>query len=216
MNAIPPAAVVDVIGDSHVGDVARGEGLAPWLMQQFRANGWVPGRIVSKPGWSTAKYVREGNVTGIVRRAQPAAVVLIVLGTNDAGYSAAQYMADVRELGRQAGSAGAHVIWWGPPAVIRSAIAVGVSQAADLQRQALQGTGIDWIDLRPPTPAGEFRDEVHLTPHGYSVLASSAVEAMKGGASNITKYVLLGLGLAILAALLWPPSAAPPPQPTVA
>ena len=156
------------IGDSHL------EAMLPCIRDLSAARG-IGGSIYARSGWSSHKWLTDGDAAGLVASHQPD-VVVYVLGTNDDPVSP-QAVA-----GLVAAAGGRPVVWFGPfrdntkDAALHSVLGDRFVSGAALAK-----------DL--PFPAGN----VHLTAAGYKALAPRLVDAAAThGQTKILPVLIIG------------------------
>lgn len=168
------------IGDSHL------EAMHSQIRDLSAARG-AGGLLSYRRGWSSGRWLRDGDVPALVARAQPD-VVAFLLGTNDDPPNADA----VRGLAQTARNA--RVVWFGPfhsPA------------HDDLFRSVLDGAFVSGAALAKDLPF-QSGGNVHLTAAGYAALAPRLVEMMlpqqswKVGLAVVGGCVLAALGLVAL------------------
>lgn len=130
----------------------------PLLSASLRAAGHTVVLSLAKPGWSEARYVKDG-VAAKLRAASPDAVVFALGGNNRE--SGAAYSATVRALL----STPARVIWIGPAVATKEPFARYHASTAALQAAMLPPLGVTWIDSAPYTRDGHRADGVHFTSY---------------------------------------------------
>ena len=145
-------ARVALVGDSHA------QVLWPALTASLRAAGHTVVLSLAKPGWSEARYVKDG-IAAKIRAASPDAVVFGLGGNNRE--SGAAYSATVRALL----STPARVIWIGPAVATKEPFARYHAATAALQAAVLPPLGVTWIDSAPYTRDGHRADGVHFTSY---------------------------------------------------
>jgi lysophospholipase L1-like esterase len=160
------------IGDSLT------DGMRPGLRAESATRG-IGGSISAAVGWSTARWLREGDPAGLVRRAGPD-VVIAVLGTNDEAFDEAATRALVAAAG------GRRVLWIGP----------FHTTARDADYRRVLG-GANFI-AGAPLAVGLTRsqDGLHFTVEGYKVLANRCVTAVLARLRRSRWYVVAGGALA--------------------
>ncbi|HJL18993.1 MAG TPA: SGNH/GDSL hydrolase family protein [Sandaracinaceae bacterium LLY-WYZ-13_1] len=159
---------VFIVGDSHV------QMLGPMLTNRLEEAGVRVLGHEARPGWSTLRYQRRGDLREVLEAAGRPEVVVVSLGGNDIPASAEAYEAQLRWVVTQARAAGArHIVWLGPATSDASrgerARVVGArhERNADWQRALLPRLGVTWVDSRPMTRRHHGRDGVHFTRAGY-------------------------------------------------
>lgn len=161
-----------VIGDSQA------EGLLPWL----RRSGFATAGSSAHRGWSSTRLIELVNSEG-----EP---VVFVAGGNDtpnAGYPA-------RVLGI-ASRLPAGSVWVGPVAARVAPDATVHEQVAELQREALESTGVRWVDARPLTRDLANATNVHLTRANYERFAKRLEARIRGRNQGGIPGLLLGVAL---------------------
>lgn len=163
-----------IVGDSHV------QMLGPMLARRLERDGFVVEGWESRPGWSTARYRRCGDLGRLLVAHGRPEIVVVSLGGNDIVSSRRRYRRELVWVVEQARAAGAaQVVWLGPATsdgdASSRAAATGArhERNAELQRQILPDLGVKWVDSRPLTRANHRRDGVHFTRAGYSSWATA-------------------------------------------
>lgn len=184
---------VFIVGDSHV------RMLGPMLRDQLEDDGLRVLGYESRPGWSTARYQRAGDLRDVLLANGRPEVVVVSLGGNDFVGSRESYREQLAWIVSEARAAGAReVIWIGPATsdatVSERAARTGArhERNAELQRELLPELGARWVDSRPVTVAHHGRDGVHFTREGYAGWAGSVrpeVERVVGRVSRGTEPV---------------------------
>ncbi len=158
------------VGDSHL-EAMRSR------IRDLSVERGLGGLVSFRRGWSSARWLREGDVSALIARADPA-IVVYVLGTNDDPISPTA-IAGLRDL---ATAAGARVLWFGPfhttahdaafRAVLGPAYVSGAEMAAGLRFHA---------------------GNVHLVSDDYPVLAARLVDrAVEHPRSTMLGLAVLG------------------------
>ncbi len=170
----PPS--VFIVGDSHV------QMLGPTLGRRLEAAGVEVAGYEARPGWSTARYQRSGDLQDVLERAGRPEIVVVSLGGNDFVGSAETYYAQLAWVVDRARAAGAQqIVWLGPATSDEAAgaraaeVALRHEHNAELQAELLPALGVTWIDSRPMTEADHRRDGVHFTRAGYVRWAQGAL-----------------------------------------
>ncbi len=160
---------VMVVGDSHI------ERLGPMIDRAVEREGYQSLGHLARRGWSTARYVRQGDLRERLTENGTPDIVVISLGGNDRPRSQERYRRQLAWIVEQVREAGARrVIWLGPAAsdLARSdrAQMVGTwhEHNADWQSEILPQLGVEWIDSRPLTQRGHGRDGIHFTARAYA------------------------------------------------
>lgn len=165
------------IGDSHLEAMHS-------RIRDLSIDRGVGGLVSYRRGWSSTRWLRDGNVPSLIARAQPDLVVY-VLGTNDDPVSA-NAISGLRDL---AVSAGARVLWFGPfrtsahDAEFRTVLGDSFVSGAEMAR-----------GLRFPP------GNVHLVSDDYPVLAARLVAHVER-APRTTTLGLVVLGGTVLATI---------------
>ena len=103
---LPAAARVVVLGDSHV------ERLGPMLERAVRQNGHQSVDSLARRGWSTRRYLREGDLDRqLAARGRPN-LALVSLGGNDRTRSDEVYAEQLGAIVRELRDAGVERIVW--------------------------------------------------------------------------------------------------------
>lgn len=159
---------VVVVGDSHV------ERLGPMIARRAEAAGLESAGWLSRRGWSTRRYVREGDLAARLEEAGRPEIVVVSLGGNDRPRDLERYRRDLSWIVAQVRAAGGErILWLGPAASDASrgprAEATGRwhERNAELQAELVPALGVTWIDSRPATHEGHGRDGIHFTGRGY-------------------------------------------------
>jgi len=178
LASTPEAPGVFVVGDSHI------ERLGPMIDRAVADEGYTSLGHLARRGWSTGRYVREGDLVERLTEHGRPDIVVISLGGNDRCRNDARYreqlewvVARVREAGAQ------RIVWLGPASsdMERSERAAFVGEwherNADRQADILPGLGVEWIDSRPMTREGHGMDGIHFTYGAYTAWCRGALEA---------------------------------------
>ena len=159
---------VFIVGDSHV------QMLGPMLSRELTDEGYRVLGYESRPGWSTAAYVRRGDLREVLERAGRPEVVVVSLGGNDFVGREDRYREQLAWVVEQARAAGAvEILWVGPATSDRDASELADATGArhehnaELQRGLLPELGARWVDSRPCTHDDHGRDGIHFTRDGY-------------------------------------------------
>jgi lysophospholipase L1-like esterase len=154
------------IGDSIL------EGMAPNLPDAYRESGWaVDVRAESHSGWSTARWLREGDIARLVAEFNPF-IVVVALGTNDEGEerNPDRYAANIQAMVDLIGSVnGAATIWIG------AFTGPGIAARYRVIESVLGDLSIDGSMLMPGV---SMASEIHPNAEGYKLLARRAVQAV--------------------------------------
>jgi len=128
-------------------------------------------RIEAVEGWSTARWLRDGNVPGLIAEFDPFLVV-IALGTNDEGEESApeRYAANIRRLSEQAAANGAGVLWIG------AWTGTGIHERFRIIESVMEDLAIDGSKLMPGV---SMSNEIHPDADGYALLARRAVQSTR-------------------------------------
>jgi lysophospholipase L1-like esterase len=183
-----------LIGDSIL------EGMAPYLAELLAAA--YPSdafRVLAFSGWSTRRWLREGDLAAVVRDWRPGLVV-IMLGTNDEGEErSASYASSVRDLAAQATSLGAELYW------IAAWSGTGTAARYRIIRRILE-TAVDGTGLMRGV---EMSGEIHPSSRGYRLLALHTAEAIvrlvegtRSAPGTVLAPLAIGATLAVLALIL--------------
>ena len=183
-EARPAAARVFIVGDSHV------QMLGPLLTRQLRSDGFDVIGYEARPGWSSLRYQRAGDLAELLEANGSPEVVVVSLGGNDIPASRERYRAHLEWVVSQARAAGAQkIVWLGPAtsdtdASERAAV-VGArhEQNAEWQAELLPTLGVRWIDSRPCTNAHHGRDGIHFTRTGYDCWTHGVLPHVEATAS---------------------------------
>lgn len=162
-----------IVGDSH------SQVLGPLLAARLRSRGARVVDVVANPGWSTARYLSEGNVASKAARAG-ADVVIIELGGNDWPRSLEAYAGQLGELVRRVQRTGARVIWLGPATATKEPWKANHRKVASWQSSVLPQMGVEWIDSIRHTYGGHRADGVHFTRTGYAAWADGIIDELSG------------------------------------
>lgn len=163
-----PAPRVFIVGDSHV------QMIGPLLSRQLREDGFEVAGYEARPGWSSLRYQRAGDLQQVLEDAGRPEVVVVSLGGNDIPAGPESYAAQLEWVVSQARAAGAQrIVWLGPATsdseVSRRAEVVGARHQANaqLQSEILPALGVTWVDSRPCTCDHHGHDGIHFTRAGY-------------------------------------------------
>lgn len=163
------------VGDSHL------EAMRSQIRDLTAARG-IGGMLSYRRGWSSARWLREGDVPGLIARAQPN-VVAYVLGTNDDPTNADALRGLVQA------ARGLRAVWIGPFSTDRH----DAEFRAALGSVFVSGSG---LARGLPFQSG---GNVHLTVEGYRQLAPRLVAAVAGSRSKwVGVAVVAGATLAAL------------------
>ena len=187
------------IGDSIL------EGMAPHVYRILDdgRHGSGEARIDARSGWSTRRWLNEGELRAIVAAFRPSTAV-VALGTNDEGEEAnpTSYAERVVRLRDQAAELGAQVIWVTGFSGSGLERRLRIVQGALGARATIDGAGL--------MPGVSMSGEIHPSEAGYRVLSFRFVTAVfdrigseKPRASSPVVPVLLGAGLAAAALAAW-------------
>ena len=158
-------------------------------------------KMESRSGWSTRRWLREGDVLSIIKEFKPTTVV-IALGTNDEGEqdNQAGYKDVVRRLAGIAGRDGAQVLW------IAAFTGTGIQERFKLVREVVGANAIDGSSLMSGV---SMANAIHPNQAGYETLAMRVVEQViqfestkSEGGSTVTA-LLIGLALGFGGMFLW-------------
>jgi hypothetical protein len=194
-------ARVALIGESHE------QILWPLLASKLRAAGHEIVYQVANPGWSEARFLKDGDLAARLSTAR-ADVVIFGLGGNNR-QSGATYTSTVKRL--LAIASPARVVWIGVPVAVKAPFDRYHADTASEQAAILPGLGVTWIDSRPYTRSGHRADGVHFTSYrawadGVGPAVVSAVAGSPPLASIRVPGPLtffLGLTLAAVAIARW-------------
>ena len=153
------------IGDSHL------EAMHSQIRDLTAARG-IGGLLSYRRGWSSGRWLREGDVSSLIARARPD-VVAYVLGTNDDPINAD----DLRGLVQAARTLRA--VWIGP---------FSTDEHDAEFRAALGSVFVSGYALARGLP---FQN-VHLTSSGYRALAPRLVAAVAGSQSKWIGVAVVG------------------------
>lgn len=184
-----------LIGDSIL------EGMAPHLGPLLEAAYSEDAvQVVAFEGWSTRRWLREGDLVARVRDFHPGRVV-IMLGTNDEGEERGPtgYATAVRQLAVEAGSGGARVYW------ISAFSGTGTASRYRIIRREIPGA-VDGASLMHGV---EMAGEIHPNPRGYRTLALHVAEAIvrlteghQAAPGSVLAPLAIGATVAVVALLL--------------
>lgn len=179
-----------LIGDSYL------EGLTRFLPAELNRRGFNPVEIAAQSGWSTRKWLNEGNIGGVVRTSQPDLSV-VMLGTNDEGAGGASYREKIADVVSLATSTGAKVLWvtgfvgdgLGGRYIDTKAVlgAARVIEGSSLVRGLLEG------------------ENLHPTVDGYKHLAPRLANAINARFKPEGRSMLIpvAVGAAVAGLVLW-------------
>ena len=177
-RADTPAPRVMIVGDSHI------ERLGPMMSRAVQEDGLESLGSLARRGWSTARYVREGDLQQRLTENGTPDIVIISLGGNDRPRNMTRYREQLAWVVGQVREAGAtRIIWLGPAAsdMARSERARMVGEwhehNADWQSQILPEMGVEWLDSRDFTHTGHGMDGIHFTVRAYRSWCHAALQA---------------------------------------
>lgn len=151
-----------VVGDSLA------VGLGPWLKAMALQSGFEYAAVDARVGTRADQW--DAKVPGLLALHRPT-LVLVSLGTNDAAMDDPtvnrQRFQNVVDAVR---ATGARPVWVGMPSLPQRL-------KADLVRQMIQATGVDYFDSRTVS-FERTADGIHATPAGYSVWAKAIWDAV--------------------------------------
>jgi hypothetical protein len=119
--------------------------------------------IISKPGWSTKKYLTEGNLDSLPN----ADVAIIALGGNNQDMDPISYASTVKEFLEVIGKKVKRIVWIGP----YHSTTESVDKRHDLTNLYLNMTlpfGIGYVDVYDLSRDIPKRDGVHFYRDGYA------------------------------------------------
>lgn len=178
-------------------------GMAPFIQPAFESDHPRDGAVIlANTGWSTRRWLADGDVRGKVREYHPD-VVVICLGTNDEGEerNPEGYEQVVDSLKADAAMLGARVIWVtsfsGPGSADRYRIIRGILGDRDT---------ISGLELMHGV---EMSGEIHPTVAGYRVLAGHLLHEVwrragaGGGGAAASVLGALAVGAILGGAAIW-------------
>ena len=185
-----------LIGDSY------GVGMRPYVAQAFShqfSRGYVT--VSAETGWSTRRWMREGDVSGLLHQSNPN-IVIVALGTNDEGEenSPDAYESMISRFDAMAAETGALVIW------VTSFAGPGSEERFRLVRETVGFRRV--IDGRGLVSGLLSGDSVHPSGRNYQIVAEKLASEVRirwllSLAAPIPGAVVaFGLGAAVVAALL--------------
>jgi len=199
-------ARVALIGESHE------QVLWPLLASKLRAAGHQVVYQVANPGWSEARFLKDGDLASHLSSARPD-VVIFGLGGNNR-QSGADYTATVKRL--LALASPARVVWIGVPVAVNAPFDRYHADTAALQAATMPGLGVTWIDSRPYTRTGHRTDGVHFASYrawadgiGPAVVAAVDGSPLASIPTPGPVTILLSVVLAAVAIARWRASRAP-------
>jgi len=183
-----------IIGDSIL------LGMSPAIHRAFRSSRPQDGvAIFATSGWSTRRWLSEGDLGAKVREYRPD-VVVVCLGTNDEGEerNPERYEQVVDRFKADAAQTGARVIWVTSFSGHGSAERYAIVRGLLGDRDTISGLALmDGVAMS---------GEIHPTVVGYGTLADHLLQTIWGrvGTSGRTSVLLpLGIGAILTAAALW-------------
>jgi len=194
-------ARVALIGESHE------QVLWPLLASKLRAAGHQIVYQVANPGWSEARFLKDGDLASHLASARPD-VVIFGLGGNNR-QAGADYTASVKRL--LALASPARVVWIGVPVAVKAPFDRYHADTAALQAAIMPGLGVTWIDSAPYTRAGQRGDGVHFTSYrAWADGIAPAVLSAVSGSGSIARLsmpnpvaILAAVALAAVAIARW-------------
>lgn len=202
-------ARVALIGESHE------QVLWPLLAPKLRAAGHEVVYQVANPGWSEARFLKDGDLAARLSAARPDVVIFGLGGNNRQAGTA--YTSTVKRL--LALASPARVVWIGVPVAVKAPFDRYHADTANEQAATLPGLGVTWIDSRPYTRAGHRADGVHFTSYrawadgiGPAVVAAVDGSPLASIRAPGPVTILLGVVLAAVAVARWRASRAPVEQ----
>ena len=178
-------------------------GMAPFIQQSYEASRPRDAvTILANSGWSTRRWLSEGDVGAKVREYRPD-VVVICLGTNDEGEerNPERYEGAVDRLKADASMLGARVLWVtsfsGPGSADRYRIIRGLLG----DRDTISGLEL----MRGVAMSGE----IHPTIAGYGTLTGNLLPAVWGrvgasvGSVGASVVGALAIGAILTGAAIW-------------
>ncbi len=190
---------VQIVGDSLSASTSSPGGQ---LAQQLTAAGATV-KVNAKVGRSARSFLREPDHADQVRviGAWQPDLAIVVLGTNDIGYSASANRTAMAQVRAELGATGAQVWAIGPPA-FAPGVRDGGAGVVDIMREVF-GSG-RFLDMRPLTlditgAPGRAGDQIHFTATGGALVGqrlAQRFEQVGGGGAGvavaIATVVLLG------------------------
>ena len=132
---------------------------------------------------STAKNsvaIYSGAILEQLRQAQKGETVFLSLGTNDAIGNALDVRAHVDQIVAMADSLGVHLVWMGPPCVLKPWNAYSKKLDEILAAQ-LKGTSVNYVSMQGPEfcdPSVHAAEGVHFSMAGYTRMWQKARAAV--------------------------------------
>lgn len=155
----PAAALrIAIVGDSQA------QAFAPRLAREYESRGHTVS-IVTEPGWSSARFRRQGTLS---RRVGHVDAAVVFLGGNHLRIDNDTYASDLSWIVSQLRAAGADtIIWFGPLWASAPGYRRRHRETRNLQRKMLQD--VRWIDLYHSTESYPLRnDGVHFRWRAYT------------------------------------------------
>jgi len=153
-----------VIGDSLA------VGLGPRLKALAMADGASYVGVEAKGGTSAAQW--DSKISSLLQSHRPD-LVLVSLGTNDAAMSDPTVSAArIQRIVDTVRASGARLVWIGMPTLPERL-------KADLVRQIIQKTGVEYLDSRGFS-FERTSDGIHATPAGYAAWAQAIWSYVRG------------------------------------
>ena len=159
------------IGDSHL------QAMLPQIQTLSAAKG-IGGSIYAHIGWSSHKWLTEGDAAGLIAQHDPDMVVY-VLGTNDDPVSPAAVK------GLVAAAGGRPVVWFGEFDTPAKDQAFKAILGSKYHSGAALAAGLPF-----------YSGNVHLTAAGYKALAPKLVDAASSSGSWVTPLLAISIVLA--------------------
>lgn len=135
--------------------------------------------VSAESGWSTGRWIRDGDVRGLLVRYHPDLVV-IALGTNDEGeeHAPERYARNIARLADLASADGATVIWIG------AFTGTGIEPRFRVIQDVMGDYAIDGSSLMSGV---SMHSEIHPDGPGYHTLARRVVQAVESRLASIQR-----------------------------
>jgi lysophospholipase L1-like esterase len=190
-----------LIGDSLTASPVGPGGV---LARELRSAGAAVVDVNAKVGRSAYSFLKEGGEQQLAQLDRRPQIAIVMLGTNDTGYSTTTTATSMAKLKLLLDGLGAKVYAIGPPLFASTSSAHAGRQPVVAAMQQVFGAG--FIDAGPATADlvanGRTPDQVHFTAAGGEIAGVRLARSFLSTSGGLLVSLLIGAGLLVVGYML--------------